>query len=149
MNTFAARTVTSLFCLAALLPQQEAPAQEPALDPDEILIGHMETIEDGLHALRKQISRPELYAEALEPIVSMQQSAKACKLMAPPMSRSLAEGERAGFLLAYRQEMILLEESMLALERALLNGEVDAVKQAFKDLRDMEEPAHERFVEEK
>ena len=128
-------------------PAQEEPPSGVAEDPDEILIENMKVIEDGMKALRKQLSKPEQYPAALALVVSMQESALTCKLIPPPMTIGLEQEERPAFVLSYRKDMIAMEEAMLALELALLEGDSEVVKERYKALRDLEEPAHERFTE--
>ena len=139
--------LTSLSTSERATAQVQDPAVETPVDPDEILIDNMKVVEDGMKALRKQLSKPEQYPQALELVVSMQQAAMTCKLIPPPMTIGLPEEERPAFVLAYRKDMIAMQEAMLALELALLDGDTDAVKDRYKALRDLEEPAHERFTE--
>ncbi len=128
--------------------------QEPAGDAAETaeektpLIVSMEVIEDGLKALRPDLTDATKLSARLDLVVGMQSAAKTTKTMLPPFAEQQPEAERAAFVLAYRKEMIAVEEELLRLERAILDADLAAAKECYKKLKQMEEDGHARFTED-
>ena len=122
--------------------------QEPEDEPETVLAGHREKIEDALKALRRELREEPGGAAALGTIVEIERLALECKGLEPALAAPLPEAERSALVKAYRLTMIEFIEKQLAVERALLEGKAEAIKQALDELRAMEDSAHERFAPE-
>lgn len=122
------------------------PPQE-ASDKGE-LHEHMELIEEALGKLRRSLRDPARCDESLAHIALMQEKSLACKLLAPRLISQLPGQERAAMERDYRRVMVDFLIAQLELEAALLDGDHDGAKTAFKKVREMEESGHERFTEE-
>lgn len=146
-------------CALALLAQAGVPGvrstQEPSQQPSQET-GHehspleeaMESIKGGVRKLRRSLRKPESDADSLATLASMQAAALAAKSESPRMTASVPGAEQAAFLTAYRKEMITLLQTLLSLETALLDGNREGANAAFDALRGLEDPAHERFIQD-
>lgn len=131
----------------ALFNTGAAQAQEPAHEHNE-LEESMEKIKGGVRKLRRSLKSAESDADSLMAIAGIQAAALTAKGESPRMTGSLPEAERAAFIVAYRKQMIELLQSMLTLESALLDGNREAATAAFDAMRGLEDPAHERFIQD-
>ena len=127
---------------------QEDPSAQSATTEEPPLVVNMEVIEDGLRALRGDLGDLGKLELRLDLLVGMQTAAKATKTMVPPLLDQQPEAERGAFLRAYRKEIITLEEELLRLERAILDGNLEAAKASYKALKQLEEDGHARFTED-
>lgn len=109
---------------------------------------HMEVIDEALGKLRRSLRDPARCDESLDHIVLMQEKSLACKGLLPRLITELPVEERAAMERDYRRVMVDFLIAQLELEAALLDGDPDAAKTAFKQVRSMEESGHERFTEE-
>ena len=109
---------------------------------------HMELIEGAVKSLRRSLRDPANLEQSLALLTEIQAATIASKALPPRMTESVPEGERAAFVAAYRGMMLDFLEHQIDLERALLTGDEEAVKAAFKEVRDMEDTGHERFTED-
>jgi hypothetical protein len=112
------------------------------------LYGHMEVIEEALGKLRRSLRDPARSDEALDQIVLMQEKSLACKGLVPHLITELPVEERAAMERDYRRVMVDFLIAQLELEAALLDGDPDAAKTAFKQVRSMEAAGHERVTRE-
>ncbi len=136
----------SLFVAAvALCPLLSVSPQD---DETTELDQQMEVVEAAVGRLRRSVRDPDKRAESLALVVEAETAALACKGHTPSMAAALPEGERDAFVAAYRLEAAKLLRGLLDVEIALLNGDDEAAKTALQIVRDMEEPAHERFTED-
>ena len=146
-------TTLSVFALAALffaLPSApvEAARQDEATEDDSPLLKDMEVIQDQLKFLRRNLKKPEENPASLAALQEMQRAAVACKGMSFPMA-DRAEGEaKAELIKGYKLETIGLIESMLQMERALLEGDNDKARELYKTVKAFEDSGHEKFLEE-
>lgn len=109
----------------------------------------MHRFEDHLRFLRRSLKEPAQDEQSLEHIWQAEQDALAAKALVPEMAAAIAEAERAAFVTDYRKEMVKLVAAMLELEAAFLSGDREATQAAYKAVKALEKPAHERFrVEE-
>ncbi len=145
------RHLFGLFALVLLsLPLLAAMNQDPAPhDPDETpLMLQMQELKAGMKGLRRSVRDPEKYGEALETVLTMQASAQLAKLEIPVMAAGLPEAERPAFNLAYRQDMVVMQQLLLELELALLRGDSENAQAIYKRLKTLEEEGHEHFTVE-
>ena len=136
----------SLFVLSALAGSaaQDATSQEPTA-----LARQMERIEEALGGLRRSVRDPEKREESLAAVLVCQEALVACKREVPAMTGRVPEGERESFLRDYRLELIRLERALLDLEEGLLQGkDVETLRDLYKAIKGLEDPAHERFTED-
>ena len=109
----------------------------------------MHEVEDALKSLRRSVRDPEALEDSLASVIVAQRASIECKVLVPAMTEKLPEAERAAFVKAYRIEMIAFERALLDLEQALLEGkDVETLREMYKGLKEMEDPAHERFTED-
>jgi soluble cytochrome b562 len=146
---------TLLLCLAlagpllsaGLLPAPTA-RQDAADEGEDPIHDSMEVIEDALGRLRRAIRSTDTFPDALVAVNEMERATLRAKDLVPPMTAELPEAQRPAFVVDYRKMLIEMLEAELALETALLDGDLDATKAAFKRLRAFEDEGHERFMEE-
>jgi hypothetical protein len=129
--------------LCSLLPV--APQDEHDETP---LAEAMEVVETAVGKLRRTLRDPAKNAESLALLVEADTAALACKGHTPSLTASLPEAEREAFVSAYRKQMAELLRGLLEVEIALLDGDGEAAKTALQLVREMEEPAHERFTDD-
>lgn len=122
-------------------------------DPEHIEDDHgplesaMLEIKASIRALRRSLKKQEP-APILTSVTRLQGAMVQAKHEVPRMAASLPADKRAAFTMAYRKEMIGLLEASIVLERAVLDQDQEAVTKSFADLRGLEDPAHERFIED-
>lgn len=119
-------------------------------DHDETpLAESMHRVEDALKDLRRSVRDPEATEASLASVLTCQEASLFSKTLAPAMAASVAEADRQAFVKAFRLEMIRFERALLDLEEALLEGkDVETLREMYKGLKEMEDPAHERFTED-
>ena len=146
-TSFFALSLVALFLALPSAPA-EAARQDDATEEDSPLLKDMEVIQDQLKFLRRNLKKPEENPASLAALQEMQRAAVACKGMSFPMADK-AEGEaKAELLKAYKLETIGLIESMLQMERALLEGDNDKARELYKTVKAFEDSGHEKFTEE-
>ena len=142
--------VLPLFALCfapAFAPQDPRPRGEHQEHETE-LGQHMEKLEDTLKGLRKSLKDPAALPAALSALAEIESLTLQCKLLTPETAAKLPEAERAAFVTAFRRTMVDFLTHQLELEAALLDGDATKIKAAFDKVREMEDPAHERFAPE-
>jgi len=140
----------SLAALFFALPSApvEAARQDEATEDDSPLLKDMEVIQDQLKFLRRNLKKPEENPASLAALQEMQRAAVACKGMPFPMA-DRAEGEaKAELIKGYKLETIGMIESMLQMERALLEGDNDKARELYKTIKAFEESGHEKYTDE-
>ena len=139
----------SLFVPVALLgaPSSAAPPQEEEHEESE-LHESMEVVEDAMKLLRRTVREADQSARSLELLSEIQSATIRCKSLRPPMVESIPEGERAAFVTSFRRTFLDLLEAQLELERAILDGDVERARTAYKLVHDFEDSGHERFTED-
>ena len=146
-TSFFALSLVALFLALPSAPA-EAARQDDATEEDSPLLKDMEVIQDQLKFLRRNLKKPEENPASLAALQEMQRAAVACKGMSFPMA-DRAEGEaKAELIKGYKLETIGLIESMLQMERALLEGDNDKARELYKTVKAFEDSGHEKFTEE-
>jgi len=138
----------ALLAGAGLQDGGQDPAAGHGDEPRSELGRHMLVIEEELGRLRRALRDERERPQALLHIVAIERAALAAKDEAPLMAATRPEAARAAFVAAYRKEMIVLLSRLLALETAVLDGDGEAAKLLFEEIREMEDSGHERFTEE-
>ena len=135
--------------LGARSVSQDAQGETAAHEDDETeLAKHMLIVEEGVKALRRS-TRDELRAiESLATLATVQASALVCKQEIPAMAAAVPESERNAFVNGYRKEMVVFVTRLLELETALLDGDAERIKAAYRVVYDMEDSGHELFTED-
>ena len=146
-SLFALALATLLFALPSA-PAEAARQDEATEEEDSPLLKDMEVIQDQLKFLRRNLKKPEENPASLAALQEMQRAAVACKGMPFPMA-DRAEGEaKAELIKGYKLETIGLIESMLQMERALLEGDNDKARELYKTVKAFEDSGHEKYTEE-
>lgn len=136
------------FTIALPIARTASAASQDEEHEETPLAAAMTEIADGLRILRRSVRDPEALEDSLAAVASCQKASHLCKSHAPAMAANLPEAERPAFIKAYRLEMIVLERGLLDLEEALLVGkDEDTLRALYKALKELEDPAHERFTE--
>lgn len=154
MKTLLLAGLAGLCAAAAVAPSVEPASPSPvspraSADDDETeLDKRMLTIKAQVRTLRRSLRDAENNAASLEALHALQVAALEAKTMAPRRAAGVPEAERPAFLQAYRQEMVRFTIAALETEAALLAGEQERAGELFSALRDLEDPAHERFTED-
>lgn len=134
---------------AAIAPQDGAqPAAEAQAEAEGPLQIAMEAIEENLGRLRRALREDADVPEALAAVAAMQEATLRAKLLEPPMAAKIPEAERPAFLRDFRKLLIRLATTQLALETALLDGDLESARALFKEVRAFEDQGHERFTED-
>ena len=133
-------------CLAPAFSSQEPRREHQEHDTE--LSKHMEKLEHTLKGMRKSMKDPATLPDALGALAEIESLTLQCKLLTPEAAAKLPEAERAAFVTAFRRTMVDFLTHQLELEAALLDGDAAKVKAAFDKVREMEDPAHERFAPE-
>jgi len=142
-----ALALTALFITLPTTPIEAARQLETA-DDDSPLLQEMDVIQDQLKLLRRSLKKPEENPASLKAIQEMQRAAVACKAMDFPMAEA-AEGEaKAELIKGYKLEMISLIETILLMERAILNDDNDGARELYKTIKGFEDSGHEKFTDE-
>ncbi len=115
----------------------------PLYDKMEEMQGHYRTVG---RAMRRPNS--DDIPQLLEAVHQMQLLTVQTKVMKPSMTESLPEGEREAFVLAYRQKQIATMVSLLELEAAMLEGDMEKAAEAFTAVRTHRSEGHEAFIED-
>jgi soluble cytochrome b562 len=146
-TSFFALSLVALFLALPSAPA-EAARQDGDTEEDSPLLKDMEVIQDQLKFLRRNLKKPEENPASLAALQEMQRAAVACKGMSFPMA-DRAEGEaKAELIKGYKLETIGLIESMLQMERALLEGDNDKARELYKTVKAFEDSGHEKYTEE-
>jgi hypothetical protein len=149
----AALVAGASYALAAARPPAQDPvAQDPVAQDAEahaetVLETHMLTVKASIRALRRSLRDAESAPASLTSIGAMQAAILAAKGETPRMAERIPEAQRAAFVSAFRLEMITLMRAALDLEAAVLNGDQEQVQSVFDALRELEDPAHEKFTD--
>ncbi|MEE8468919.1 MAG: hypothetical protein V3T22_10700 [Planctomycetota bacterium] len=129
-------------------PAQDPDEQEQEQEPETELARQMEIVKDGLRSLRRSVRDPAKKADSLAAVIACERAIVAAKSEVPSMAAQVPEAEREAFVTAFRLEMLGLLENFLVLEKALLEGRNDELRDLYKVLKGLEDPAHERFTED-
>ena len=129
--------------LATTWPQDDETAEEPETE----LARQMLVVQEHLRHLRRNVRDPEKNADTLVRLQDCEVASLASKAELPVMLERVPEGEREAFLRDYRLEMIRVLEGFLALEKALLEGRQDELRDLYKVIARLEDPGHERFTD--
>ena len=127
---------------------QDPEEQEPETEHETELARQMTIVEDGLRSLRRSVRDPEKNADSLATVIACERAILGCKGEIPSMTAQVPEADREAFVTAFRLEMVSLLENFLELEKALLEERNDELRDLYKALKSMEDPAHERFTED-
>lgn len=150
------KPILPLFAIAtiatgvSLLPRASAEpaASAPVLDDETELDRRMLVIKAQVRTLRRSLRDAEKNPDSLSALHALQGAALEAKLMIPRTAAAIPEGERAAFVQAYRKDMVIFLEGALETERHVLEGDLVAAAEAFKALRALEDPGHERYTED-
>ena len=140
-------SLTALFIALPTTPL-EAARQPEFADDDSPLLKEMDILQDQLKSLRRNLKKPEENANSLKAIQEMERSAVACKGMSFPMAEALEGEAKAALIKGYKLEMIAMIETILEMERALLEDDNDKARELYKTIKGFEDSGHEKFTDE-
>ena len=129
-------------------PKSRAEKKKGHDEGDTPLAQQMERIDAALHMLKRGVRDPAQRDACLTEITNAQQACLASKLLAPKMTPSIPEGERAAFLCDYKKGIAALLIEFTNLEVAVLDGETERAVALHKKLESMEDEGHNRFTNE-
>jgi len=147
---FLAPAVLVLLAAAAAAPPAPAPpcgAPAVADDDDTPLVQEMEQLDAAMEFLKRSILDAAQDARSLEQVVIAEQACLASKQRTPRMAAGLPDAERARFVADYRRGMIALLAGLLELETALLDGDRERARAAWKKLDRMKDEGHDAFTD--
>jgi len=116
-------------------------------EEESLLVQAMDVLHSNERLMKKALKGDGDVAGALIAVVGMQEGAGLAKKQAPPLVEGLELGQRAAFLKGFRLEIIGLQRDLLALEEALLNGDLKEAKAQFAKVREREKAGHDRYSE--
>ena len=140
-------SLTALFIALPTTPL-EAARQPELADDDSPLLKEMDILQDQLKSLRRNLKKPEENESSLKAIQEMERSAVACKGMSFPMAEALEGEAKAALIKGYKLEMIAMIETILEMERALLEDDNDKARELYKTIKGFEDSGHEKFTDE-
>ncbi len=108
----------------------------------------MEQIDTGMKKLRRTLRKKESNPESLEWITKIEEAAIACKQMTPSRATTLPSDQQAQFVISYRKQMVQLIGTMVKMESALLDDDNAKAQEAYKQLKDMEDEGHDKFMQD-
>ena len=129
-------------------PKSRAEKKKGHDEGDTPLAQQMERIDAALHMLKRGVRDPAQRDACFIEIINAQQACFASKLLAPKMTPSIPEGERAAFLRDYKKGIAALLIEFTNLEVAVLDGETERAVALHKKLESMEDEGHNRFTNE-
>lgn len=142
-RTLSALLVLPLLCgLLVAIPSFVPAAAAPAIDEEGPLHEAMESLQSSLRQLGKLLADPANAAEAAGLARAMQDHAVAA-FQHPPAAPEGVTAE--SFALDFRTELHGVLGELLALERTLRAGDVEAAKQRFQALNALKKAGHDRF----
>ncbi|MGF1484158.1 MAG: hypothetical protein ACFBZ8_07335 [Opitutales bacterium] len=110
----------------------------------------MEAMQDPYRTLGRSLRRPDSadLAALLEAVHQLQLLTVETKVMVPKKVETVAEAERAAFVLAYRQKQIATLMTLLELEQALLEGDVEQAAEIYSAVRTHRSEGHAQFQDD-
>lgn len=105
----------------------------------------MSQMNRAMRRLRRQIQDPTRQQDALASVVALQHHALACKGLTPDTVDELPDHEQAAALMDYRTRMIQVVQTLLRLERQLLDGDYDHAQESYDQLGSLQDQGHKRF----
>ena len=108
----------------------------------------MEDMDKPFRALRRQLRDASRNEESLEMLQGLQRLAATALREAPRRIEHVDEDDRPRFLLDYKRKMIEFYVAMLEAEEALLAGDNDKARAAYKKMGKLKREGHEAFQEE-
>ena len=108
----------------------------------------MEIINDGYKNLRRAARSGAFDEETLSDVTKMQAATLEAKSLEPPMAAKLTGDAKAKMLNGYRKVMAKLLSELGALEVALRDSNVEAVKEHVTNLALIKKEGHDAFIEE-
>lgn len=143
-------TVTLVLILASIglfaLAQPQVAAGEPAAAAlDEDIGKHMSKINRTMRKVKRLLTDKANNAKNLENVALVQSEFLAVKLLVPGKVKKLEGAAKAKQLAVYRKLNIEVLEHLLALEKALLDDEMEKAKAEFGKVMALEEKGHDLF----
>lgn len=134
-----------LFSLLQPVAVADGPARRASLDDD---IGkHMSAVNRAMRKVKRYLADEANNAKSLENVVIAQREFLAVKVLVPDKVEKLDAREKTKQTAVFRKMCIQVVEHMLALERALIDGDMDAAKAAYRKVMSLEEKGHALFSE--
>ena len=81
----------------------------------------------------------------LDLITRVQTHALAAKGLTPQLIAEQPADQQSESLQAYRQSMIVLIESLLAMERQIIDSDFEQAYETFQSIRDLQSEGHKQF----
>ncbi len=124
-------------------------AQEPGEARRETAMeAQMDTMKKHMRSLRRLLRSPEGAAKAMPLISEMQSAAWVSKQEVPLMAQTVNDDDKAEFLRDFRLAMIRTERTLLDLEGAVLEGDLEEAQRLHQLLKGHRESGHEQFTAE-
>lgn len=119
--------------------------EEVAVEEEDPLDESMMQLKGGTRALRGLMARGDVEG-CLRVVSNMQAATIVAKGETPHTAEEQPEDGREAFIADYRRTMLTLLEHLISLERAMLDGDMEAAETIFKEsVRPMEKQGHQRF----
>ena len=123
--------------------EAKAGAQETSESPS--VRKTMGVLRKGMRKLGSQMADESKDEDSLKIIVGMQEAALAAKSGVPRGASRVGDEKKEEFLSGFRLKMIEFLEALLVMERKLLEGDRDAVVEAFQGLNKLKKEGHDSF----
>ena len=114
--------------------------QAPDLDQ------HMDTLQDGMKALRRMIGKEDKQADALKLCAELQAASLASLAFEPEMTRAIDDKvARTESRVGYQRRMVEVYDTLLQLELAFTKGDDAQQKELYKALGKQKQSGHDAY----
>lgn len=142
--------VVGWISLSAMAPQEES-AASPSLvqdGEDSPLEKPMKGLKDGVRSLRRQLTKTEYAADAIDTIQTMQSAALEAFNHFPPPIREMDEKETQLWNIKFRRGMLKVADILCQLEAAVVEGDQTAIQTHYRQLGATKKSGHKEFQPE-
>ena len=105
----------------------------------------MNGLQSGQRKLRKLLKDPIETAATVEVVHAMEANALTAFGLPPDAPATLSEAERPGWRIGFQRQILKVADSLLVLELAVLQGEGEQARQAYKDLNAVKKAGHDIY----
>lgn len=123
------------FAHAFLVEGKKAPPIKP----------QMNVLRDGSKSLAKDLVDPKKFDAALDTVMKMEDAVQLAKQGEPPATAKQEKDQKSTFVKDYRKAMIALQQDLLALEVAILDGDTAKAQEIAGKVGDAKAAGHDSF----
>ncbi|HEX8914734.1 MAG TPA: cytochrome b562 [Humisphaera sp.] len=122
-----------------------APARAADEKKDSVLHTEMKAMGTAVKALKKTVKDPAKKDESLKLVAELRKQTTACKAEVPTVVAKAPEAEKAKLTAGYTKMLDQVLGELDKLEAGIKDGKADAVQDALKALKTLEDEGHEKY----